>query len=29
VDLDRDGDLDILIAGHVSNNLVWFENPTK
>lgn len=27
VDLDKDGDLDVLIAGHFSNNLVWFENP--
>ena len=28
VDMDKDGDLDILIAGHASNNIVWFENPT-
>ncbi|RMD61815.1 MAG: VCBS repeat-containing protein [Alphaproteobacteria bacterium] len=29
VDLDRDGDLDVLIAGHFSRNLVWFENPLR
>lgn len=29
VDLDQDGDLDILIAGHFSRNIVWYENPTK
>jgi hypothetical protein len=27
VDLDRDGDLDILIGGHSSHNIVWYENP--
>lgn len=27
VDMDGDGDLDVLIAGHASNNAVWFENP--
>ena len=27
VDMDNDGDLDVLIAGHASNNVVWFENP--
>jgi hypothetical protein len=27
VDMDADGDLDVLIAGHASNNVVWFENP--
>ena len=27
VDMDRDGDLDLLIAGHFSNNLIWYENP--
>ena len=27
VDMDGDYDLDLLIAGHSSNNLVWFENP--
>lgn len=26
IDMDFDGDLDILIAGHASNNIVWFEN---
>ncbi|MDF1660097.1 MAG: VCBS repeat-containing protein, partial [Verrucomicrobiales bacterium] len=29
VDMDRDGDLDVLIAGHASQNVVWFENPLK
>lgn len=29
VDMDGDGDLDVLIAGHASNNVVWFENPLK
>mgnify|MGYP003633106844 CR=1 FL=1 len=29
VDMDGDEDLDILIAGHASNNIVWFENPLK
>jgi hypothetical protein len=29
VDLDKDGDQDLLVAGHFSNNLVWFENPLK
>ena len=28
-DLDGDGDLDVLIAGHASNNIVWFENPLQ
>ena len=27
VDMDGDQDLDVLIAGHASKNLVWFENP--
>jgi hypothetical protein len=27
MDADGDGDLDVLIAGHSSKNLVWFENP--
>jgi pimeloyl-ACP methyl ester carboxylesterase len=27
VDMDGDNDLDVLIAGHSSSNLVWFENP--
>ena len=26
IDVDFDGDLDILVAGHTSNNIVWFEN---
>ena len=29
VDMDGDGDLDVLIAGHTSNNVVWLENPGK
>ena len=29
IDMDGDGDKDILIAGHTSNNVVWFENPLK
>ena len=29
VDMDKDGDLDVLIAGQLSNNLVWYENPLK
>ena len=29
VDMDGDGDLDILIAGHTSKNIVWFENPLE
>ncbi|MEM7393092.1 MAG: VCBS repeat-containing protein, partial [Verrucomicrobiota bacterium] len=29
VDLDGDKDLDILIAGHSSRNLVWYENPGR
>ncbi|MGY8767257.1 MAG: FG-GAP repeat domain-containing protein [Pirellulales bacterium] len=27
VDLDDDQDLDLLIAGHVSKNIVWYKNP--
>ncbi len=27
VDMDGDGDLDMLIAGHWSRNIVWYENP--
>jgi len=27
VDMDEDGDLDVLIAGHGSKNVVWYENP--
>ena len=26
VDMDRDGDLDILVAGQESRNVVWYEN---
>ncbi len=29
IDMDGDGDLDVLIAGHFSQNVVWFENPLK
>jgi hypothetical protein len=29
IDLDNDGDLDMLIAGHFSKNLVWYENPLR
>ena len=29
IDMDNDGDKDILIAGHTSNNVVWLENPLK
>ncbi len=29
IDMDNDGDLDILIAGHASNNVVLFENPLR
>jgi hypothetical protein len=28
-DMDKDGDLDVLIAGHGSKNVVWYENPLK
>ena len=27
VDMDGDYDLDLLIAGHASKNVFWFENP--
>ena len=27
VDMDRDNDPDLMIAGHTSGNIVWFENP--
>ena len=29
VDIDGDGDLDILIAGRGSQNVVWYESPLK
>lgn len=29
VDLDADGDLDLLVAGQEQRNVVWLENPTK
>ena len=29
VDMERDGDLDALIAGQQSKNVVWFEPPLK
>ena len=29
VDLDSDEDLDVLIGGHSSHNVVWYENPLK
>lgn len=29
VDMDKDGDLDMLIAGNSSRNIVWYENPLK
>jgi hypothetical protein len=28
VDMDGDRDLDVLIAGQASENVVWYENPT-
>ena len=28
-DMDGDGDLDLLIAGQRSANVVWFENPLR
>jgi hypothetical protein len=27
--MDRDGDLDLLIAGQQSNNVVWYENSRR
>lgn len=27
VDMDGDGDQDLLIAGHWSRNVIWYENP--
>jgi hypothetical protein len=29
VDIDLDDDLDLLIAGQASQNVVWYENPRK
>jgi hypothetical protein len=29
VDMDGDGDLDLLNAGRGTNNVVWYENPAK
>jgi hypothetical protein len=29
IDMDGDGDLDILIAGANSRNIVWYENPLR
>ena len=29
VDMDGDGDLDLLNAGRASRNVVWYENPLK
>ena len=29
IDMDDDGDLDILIGGQGSHNVVWYENPLK
>jgi hypothetical protein len=29
VDMDKDGDLDILVAGQESRNVVWYENTLK
>ena len=26
-DMDGDNDLDLLVAGHTSRNIVWYENP--
>jgi len=28
-DMDGDGDLDFLIAGHWTANVVWYENSAK
>ena len=29
VDMDGDGDFDLLNAGRASQNVVWYENPLK
>jgi hypothetical protein len=29
VDMDGDGDLDVLVAGQNSNNVVWYENRLR
>ena len=29
VDMDGDKDLDLLVAGHTSRNIVWYENPLR
>ena len=29
VDMDGDGDLDLLVAGQASENVVWYESPIK
>ncbi len=29
VDMDGDSDLDILVAGQLSRNIVWYTNPLK
>lgn len=27
IDLEKDGDRDLVVAGRASNNVVWYENP--
>ena len=29
LDMDGDGDLDLLNAGRGTGNVAWYENPTK
>lgn len=29
IDMDKDGDLDILLAGASNRNIVWYENPLR